>query len=109
MARKVTNADLTISITEHYVSVMEITREYLALAEAIREHGEPPCATTDPELYYPPKGLQASVEIRMAKNLCEGCPVKSECLTYALEANEPYGIWGGLTANERTRLRRKLK
>jgi WhiB family redox-sensing transcriptional regulator len=86
---------------------MEITKEYLALAEAIREHGEPPCATTDPEMYYPPKGMQASVEIRMAKALCEGCPVKTECLTYALSAGEVYGIWGGLTANERSRMRRK--
>ena len=88
---------------------MEITKEYLALAEAIREHGEPPCATTDPELYYPPKGLQASVEIRMAKMLCERCPVKSECLTYAVTAGEIYGIWGGLTANERSRMRRKVR
>jgi WhiB family redox-sensing transcriptional regulator len=87
---------------------MEITKEYLALAEAIRAHGEPPCATTDPELYFPPKGLQASIEIRMAKALCDTCPVKSECLTYALAAGEGYGIWGGLTTNERDRLRRKL-
>jgi WhiB family redox-sensing transcriptional regulator len=87
---------------------MEITREYLALAKAIREHGEPPCATTDPEMYFPPKGLQASIEIRMAKTLCEGCPVKAECLTYALTAGEIYGIWGGTTANERSRMKRKV-
>jgi WhiB family redox-sensing transcriptional regulator len=98
---------LTFSITVSYRSVMEITKEYLALAEAIREHGEPPCATTDPEMYFPPKGMQASIEIRMAKALCDTCPVKTECLTYALEANEPYGIWGGLTTNERDRLKRK--
>ena len=87
---------------------MEITREYIALAEAIRKHGEPPCATSDPEMFFLPKGLQATMEMRMAKKLCEECPVKAECLTYALEANEPYGIWGGLTPSERGRLRRKL-
>jgi WhiB family redox-sensing transcriptional regulator len=88
---------------------MEITREYIALAEAIRKHGEPPCATTDPEMFFLPKGLQATAEMRMAKALCAECPVKAECLTYALAANEQYGIWGGLTANERGRLNRKSK
>jgi len=88
---------------------MEITREYLALAEAIREHGEPPCATSDPEMFFLPKGLQATVEMRMAKKLCESCPVITQCLTYALEANEQYGIWGGMTASERNRLKRYSK
>jgi WhiB family redox-sensing transcriptional regulator len=85
---------------------MEITKEYIALAEAIREAGEPPCATTDPEMYYPPKGLQASIEIRLAKELCKTCPVKTQCLNYAVTANEAFGIWGGMTPNERARLRR---
>lgn len=88
---------------------MEITREYIALAVAIRQHGEPACATTDPEMFFLPKGLQATREMRLAKELCAECPVKAECLTYALAANEPYGIWGGLTASERGRLNRKVK
>jgi WhiB family redox-sensing transcriptional regulator len=88
---------------------MEITREYIALAEAIREHGEPACSTTDPEMFFLPKGLQATEEMRMAKALCAECPVKAECLTYALAANEQYGIWGGLTPSERSRLGRKSK
>lgn len=107
MALRVTNADLTFSITEHYVSVMEITREYIALAVAIREHGEPPCATSDPEMFFLPKGQQATAELQMAKALCAECPVKPECLTYAVASNEQFGIWGGLTASERSRLRKK--
>ena len=39
-------------------------------------------------------------EIR-AKSVCQICPVGSECLDYAMTIREPYGIWGGLTENER--------
>ena len=36
-----------------------------------------------------------------AKRICAGCNVRTECLEYALEMREPYGIWGGLTELER--------
>ena len=41
-----------------------------------------------------------------AKEICAVCPVRKECLDYALATKEPYGIWGGLTEVERkSRLR----
>ncbi|MFN2524911.1 MAG: WhiB family transcriptional regulator [Actinomycetota bacterium] len=36
-----------------------------------------------------------------AKAICSGCNVRQECLEYALDTKEPYGIWGGLTEIER--------
>ncbi|MGE5826829.1 MAG: WhiB family transcriptional regulator [Micromonosporaceae bacterium] len=36
-----------------------------------------------------------------AKRICEGCPVLSECATHALTVGEEYGVWGGLSENER--------
>ncbi|HVF54354.1 MAG TPA: WhiB family transcriptional regulator [Actinomycetota bacterium] len=36
-----------------------------------------------------------------AKKVCQECPVRLECLEYALVTKEPYGIWGGLTEMER--------
>lgn len=36
-----------------------------------------------------------------AKAVCASCPVMRDCLEYALETREPYGIWGGLTESER--------
>lgn len=36
-----------------------------------------------------------------AKRICSTCDVRRECLDYALETKEPYGIWGGLTEIER--------
>jgi WhiB family redox-sensing transcriptional regulator len=39
--------------------------------------------------------------VELAKKVCAGCDVKMECLDYALEKREEYGLWGGLTPRER--------
>jgi WhiB family redox-sensing transcriptional regulator len=39
-----------------------------------------------------------------AKAICNVCPVKAECLEFALEIREPYGIWGSLTETERRQI-----
>ncbi|NIR37006.1 MAG: WhiB family transcriptional regulator, partial [Actinobacteria bacterium] len=36
-----------------------------------------------------------------AKAICQVCPVQVDCLEFAMEIREPYGIWGGLTETER--------
>ena len=36
-----------------------------------------------------------------AKQLCQSCPILEPCRSYALNAREPYGVWGGLTPLER--------
>jgi WhiB family redox-sensing transcriptional regulator len=36
-----------------------------------------------------------------AKAVCAGCPVVESCLRWALAAREPYGVWGGTSAEER--------
>ncbi|MCX4694473.1 WhiB family transcriptional regulator [Streptomyces sp. NBC_01408] len=36
-----------------------------------------------------------------AKRVCAGCPVRAECLEHALRTREPFGVWGGLTEEER--------
>jgi WhiB family redox-sensing transcriptional regulator len=70
------------------------------------------CATTDPELWFPDKGAVGYVTAdgtreHRAKAICRRCPVLEECREYAIEAAEPYGIWGGLSADERRALRRE--
>ena len=62
------------------------------------------CAQTDPELFFPETGGLP----REAKKICGTCPVKQKCLDYAITHNETEGIWGGLSAIERRRLRYKL-
>jgi len=36
-----------------------------------------------------------------AKRICDGCVVRDDCLNYALDADEQFGVWGGLTVRER--------
>jgi WhiB family redox-sensing transcriptional regulator len=38
-----------------------------------------------------------------AKAICRDCPVRMDCLDFALYTREPYGIWGGLNETERRR------
>ena len=55
------------------------------------------CAQTDPEAFFPEKGESP----RAAKKVCQACPVRAQCLQFALDHNQRYGIWGGLSARER--------
>ena len=61
------------------------------------------CAQTDPEAFFPEKGGST----REAKKVCQSCPVRSECLDYALAMDERFGIWGGLSERERRRLKKQ--
>ena len=58
------------------------------------------CAQTDPEIFFPPKGGGN----KRAKKICAQCPVREECQEYSLAIDERYGIWGGLSRRERTRV-----
>lgn len=51
---------------------------------------------------------KSRIVTRQAKVVCAGCSVRQECLDYALD-NEQIGVWGGLTGNERRRLRRTAR
>jgi len=61
------------------------------------------CPQTDPEAFFPEKGGST----RDAKKICANCEVRSNCLEYALENDERFGIWGGLSERERRKLRRR--
>lgn len=59
------------------------------------------CAQVDPDAWYPEKGGS----IREAKRICGLCPVKAECLEYALDLDDRFGVYGGLSERERRRIR----
>ncbi len=61
------------------------------------------CAQTDPEAFFPEKGGST----RDAKMICHSCEVRAQCLEYALERDERFGIWGGLSERERRKLRKQ--
>ena len=61
------------------------------------------CAETDPEAFFPEKGGST----RDAKRICDSCEVRQQCLEYALQNDERFGIWGGLSERERRKLRKR--
>lgn len=63
---------------------------------------EAKCLDADPEAFFPEKGGST----REAKRICAVCPVRVECLEHALEHEERFGIWGGLSERERRRVKR---
>jgi len=69
------------------------------------------CQGADRGLFFEPdheKPKPRASRIRAAKAVCAECPVRRECLVFAMSTREPYGIWGGLTARERIVLRRRV-
>ena len=66
-----------------------------------RDHGA--CVGYD-DLFYSAedelKGVRRRKEAA-AKAICAACPVREDCLQFAIEAGELYGVWGGMTEMER--------
>lgn len=65
------------------------------------------CREADPTLFFHPqneRGLARLRRDRAAKAVCCACPVRIECADYAVRAREPYGVWGGLTEEDRERI-----
>lgn len=66
------------------------------------------CQSADPDLFFPISGSgPATGEVARAKSVCAACPVRCECLRYALDAGPLQGVWGGLTEEERRLLRQR--
>ncbi|MFD4528224.1 WhiB family transcriptional regulator [Streptomyces sp. NPDC058470] len=60
------------------------------------------CAQTGAEFFFPEPGSS----VREAKRICGMCAMRSACLDYALNNDERFGVWGGLSEKERLSLRR---
>jgi WhiB family redox-sensing transcriptional regulator len=61
------------------------------------------CLQYDPEIFF---ATRARAE-RRAKAICSRCPVRVECLAFALESKVEFGVWGGLNGRERRALTRQ--
>lgn len=62
------------------------------------------CRGLNPEMFFHPEGERGSAR-RMrdhaAKEVCEQCPVLIQCREHALTVREPYGVWGGMSEDDR--------
>lgn len=58
------------------------------------------CFEVPVEIFFPPTEQEAEA----AKSVCKRCAVREECLEFAIEVDERFGVWGGLTPQERRSL-----
>lgn len=66
------------------------------------------CRKKDPELFFPVGTTGPALrQEAQAKTVCRGCPVTSECLTWALTNGQDTGIWGNTTEGERRAISRR--
>lgn len=68
------------------------------------------CRGLDTGAFFAPdkeRGHARTARERRALQICQACPVLTECRDQALAAAEPYGIWGGMTEKDRRRHRRR--
>jgi WhiB family transcriptional regulator, redox-sensing transcriptional regulator len=66
------------------------------------------CRRVDSAVFFSPdaeQGREREVREVRAKAICARCPVIRECAVYALTAGERYGVWGGLSEQDRAALR----
>lgn len=58
------------------------------------------CSQTDPEIFFPEKGGETMTAVQV----CRRCPVQATCLQWAIDNNETYGVWGGMSYRSRIQL-----
>lgn len=87
----------------------------------VSSDGTPPdwtganCIGRDPDGFFPERGT-AQITARDAKRVCNGelpgeavCPLREQCLEYALDSKERFGIWGGKSERERARIAKERR
>lgn len=65
------------------------------------------CRAYGDEQFFHPEGERGAARRRRdanAKAICATCPVLQQCREHALKVREPYGVWGGLTEEERAQI-----
>lgn len=70
---------------------------------------KPGCATADPRVFFPEdldgNPVEDGPEGDTARRICAQCPLRDQCLRWALSAGMPAGIWGGHSTRERDDIR----
>lgn len=68
------------------------------------------CRDEDPDLFFPiGTSGSALLQTERAKAVCRRCPVREQCLDWAMDSGQSLGVWGGTSETERRALRRRLK
>lgn len=77
--------------------VMKAWADVIGQARELEWQNQGVCRETDPDAFFPePRDRAFAV-----KEICATCPVRGKCLEYSVRTNEPFGIWGGVAAEDR--------
>jgi len=82
----------------------EISRLPQPIADHWEWQYEGSCRTMPSEMFFHPdgeRGPRRRNRENAAKAICASCPVIQQCRSHALAVHEPYGIWGGLSEDDR--------
>ena len=80
--------------------IVKVTKPYAARSEPWPTLAA--CRSADPDLFFPISSSGSSLaQVAQAKAMCGGCPVRRECLAFALRTHQVHGVWGGLSEQER--------
>ncbi len=70
------------------------------------------CKGLDSAAFFHPEGERGPARTareRAAKEVCARCPVIAQCATHALKVREPYGVWGGMSEDERDKVLLRMR
>lgn len=77
-------------------------------SEEWREFGS--CRKLETNMFFPVGQTgEAEIKIARAKSVCVPCPVRQQCLEFAITTNQEYGVWGGHSEEERRIVRRQWR
>ena len=77
--------------------------------DLLQETGEVPC-TNAPDLFFEQDKessdpMSTAARYKLAKELCNDCPIRQQCLSYAMQQKIMHGVWGQTTPTERMMIR----
>jgi WhiB family redox-sensing transcriptional regulator len=90
--------------TNRSKEMAEISRLPIPVMEEWEWQYKGACRDLDPEAFFHPdgeRGPRRRNREMAAKAVCASCPVIAACRAHALAVQEPYGIWGGLSEDDR--------
>ena len=87
---------------------MELLNEWSLFNKDFSWSDHAACKGLPTDMFFPERGNNTT-ERKIIKELCGGCEVQTKCLNFAIENSVTYGIWGGLTTNERRRHKARVE
>ena len=88
----------------YLIAMPELSRLPKPVADSWEWQYQGACRSLPSEMFFHPdgeRGPRRKARENAAKAVCASCPVIAACRSHALAAQEPYGIWGGLTEDDR--------